>query len=232
METPEAPRPRRTRAASVPKDSDEAVLLAGLRAGDDAAYERLLRTYSPRLLAVARRFLPSEDDAREAVQEAFVSAFKAMDRFEGDSRLSTWLHRIVVNACLMKLRTHRRKREESIDDLLPTFHENGHPVDLPTPWREGADALIEQDQTRAIVRAGIRRLPQDYRTVLLLRDIEEYDTQQTAEALGLTKAAVKTRLHRARQALRQQLDEHFRQDAAGGPPGAAKRGDADREGTR
>ncbi len=204
-----------TRRAAGALEPDDAALLAGLRAGEDAAYETLLRAYSGRMLAVARRFMGSEDDAREAVQEAFVSAFKAMDRFEGDSRISTWLHRIVVNACLMKLRTRRRKPEESIDDLLPKFAENGH-LDVSGAGWEGADALIERDETRALVRESIERLPEAYRTVLLLRDIEELDTEQTAEALGLSKAAVKTRLHRARQALRQLLDEHFSHSRAGG----------------
>ena len=201
-------------------EPDEATLLTGLRAGDEDAYETLLRAYSGRMLAVARRFMGSEEDARDAVQEAFVSAFKAMDRFEGDSRISTWLHRIVVNACLMKLRTRRRKPEESIDDLLPRFAENGHLEVSGTGW-EGADALIEHRQTRELVRGAIERLPESYRTVLLLRDIEEFDTEQTAEALGLTKAAVKTRLHRARQALRQLLEEHFQHPS--------EEGDEDRE---
>ena len=201
-------------------EPDEATLLAGLRAGEEHAYETLLRAYSGRMLAVARRFMGSEEDARDAVQEAFVSAFKAMDRFEGDSRISTWLHRIVVNACLMKLRTRRRKPEESIDDLLPKFAENGHLEVLATGW-EGADTLIERGQTRELVRGAIERLPESYRTVLLLRDIEEFDTEQTAEALGLTKAAVKTRLHRARQALRQLLEEHFQR--------TSEQGDEDRE---
>ena len=202
--------------ASVPASSDsqedpqEEKLLARLRAGEDAAYEILLRLHTGRMLAVARRFLSSEEDARDAVQEAFVSAFRAIDRFEGEARLSTWLHRIVVNACLMKLRTRRRKPEESIEDLLPRFRENGHLADLPTGWREGADALLERDETKSLVRAAIERLPEGYRTVLLLRDIEEYDTEQAALALGLSRAAVKTRLHRARQALRQLLDPHFK----------------------
>ncbi len=194
-------------------DPDEAKLLAGLRAADESAYEVLVRTHSGRMLAVARRFMGNDDDAREAVQEAFVSAFRAMDRFDGDARLSTWLHRIVVNACLMKLRTRRRKPEESIDDLLPRFAENGHLHVSGAGW-DGADRLIERGETRILVREAIEKLPDPYRTVLLLRDIEEFDTEQTAEALGLSKAAVKTRLHRARQALRQLLDEHFSRSGA------------------
>ena len=203
-----------SRSATPASEPDETALLAGLRAGDEAAYETLLRTYSGRMLAVARRFMGSEEDAREAVQEAFVSAFRAMDRFEGDSRISTWLHRIVVNACLMKLRTRRRKPEESIDELLPKFAENGH-LELSSAGWDGADRLIERNETRALVRQAIERLPEAYRTVLLLRDIEEFDTEQTAEALGLTRAAVKTRLHRARQALRQLLDVEFSKQGGG-----------------
>jgi RNA polymerase sigma-70 factor (ECF subfamily) len=162
------------------------------------------------MLVVARRYLRSEDDARDAVQEAFVSAFRAIDRFEGGSLLSTWLHRIVVNAALMKLRTRKRKPEESIDDLLPGFLENGHLAD-PTPgWRAPADELLEGDENRRIVREAIEGLPEGHRTVLLLRDIEGFDTEQAAEKLGITTGAVKTRLHRARLALRGQLEPHFR----------------------
>jgi RNA polymerase sigma-70 factor (ECF subfamily) len=109
----------------------EADLVARLRAGSDAAYEELVRAQGARLLAVARRLLRSEEDARDAVQDAFISAFRAIDRFEGGSRLSTWLHRIVVNAALMKLRSQQRKPETSIEDLLPRFLEDGHFAEPP-----------------------------------------------------------------------------------------------------
>ncbi|MCZ6465438.1 MAG: sigma-70 family RNA polymerase sigma factor [Proteobacteria bacterium] len=188
---------------------DEAALLARLREGDDKAYETLVRAYTGRLLAVARRFLRSEEDAQDAVQDAFLSAFRAIDRFQGGSRVSTWLHRIVVNACLMRLRTRRRKPEQSIEELLPRFLEDGH-VEVPTaPWKAGADHLLESRENRDQVREAIGQLPENYRTVVLLRDIEEFDTDQTAEALGISRAAVKTRLHRARQALRTLLASHF-----------------------
>ena len=185
-------------------------LLRGLRAGEDDAFERLVRLYTGRMLAVARRFLPNEEDARDAVQDAFLSAFRAIDRFEGEARLSTWLHRIVVNACLMKLRTRRRRPEGRIEDLLPGFLEDGHFATPAAPWQESADALLESAENRKLVRDAIEGLPENYRTVLLLRDIEGFDTLRTAEELGMTTAAVKTRLHRARQALRTQLDVHFR----------------------
>ena len=109
-------------------DPEEKALLEALRAGDEAAYEKLVREHTGRMLSVARRFLREEDDARDAVQDAFVSAFRAIGNFEGGSRISTWLHRIVVNAALMKLRTRRRKPEESIDDMLPRWTDDGHPT--------------------------------------------------------------------------------------------------------
>jgi len=192
----------------------DAALLARLRAGEDDSFEDLVRQNAGRLLAVARRYLKSEEDAQDVVQETFLSAFRALDRFEGGSRLSTWLHRIAVNAALMKLRTRRRKPEESIEDLLPRFLEDGHPVRPAVPWRELSDDILAQKQTRALVRAGIERLPENYRHVLLLRDIEEFDTEETAEILDISPNAVKTRLHRARQALRGFLNPHFRRSSA------------------
>ncbi len=153
------------------------------------------------MLSVARRMLRVEEEARDVVQEAFVSAFKAIDRFEGTARLSTWLHRITVNAALMRLRRQRRKPEESIADLLPSFDDTGAWEEEPAEWSLPEDQA-ERQETRAIVRACIERLPASYRTILVLRDIEELDTDETALALGLSASAVKARLHRARQALR------------------------------
>ncbi len=177
-------------------------LLARLKAGEDDAYEELVRTHTPRMLAVARRFLGTEDDARDAVQEAFVSAFKAIKSFEGHARLSTWLHRIVVNASLMKLRRRRRKPEESIEGLLPKFLEDGHRAAAAGEFGASPDLDLEREETRAFVRAAIDELPETYRNVLLLRDIEELNTEESAQILGVTENAVKIRLHRARQALR------------------------------
>lgn len=193
---------------------DEAGLLERLRAGDEAAYELLVRTYSGRLLAVTRRILRSEEDARDAVQEAFVSAFRSLGRFEGEARLSTWLHRIAVNAALMRLRTRRRRPEESIDPLLPVYQEDGHHAERFTAWAEPVDVAMQRAETRILVRRTIDHLPESYRTVLLLRDIEQLDTDETAAMLGITANAVKIRLHRARQALRTLLDPHFRPGGA------------------
>jgi len=155
-----------------PSDGDGA-LVERLRAGDPDAFERLVRQYCGRMLAAARRLVGTEDDARDAVQEAFLAAFRAIDTFAGAARLSTWLHRIVLNAALMKLRSRRRRREEPIDDLLPRFDEDGYWAEPTSAWDTSSDVLLERS------------------------------------LLGVTPNAVKTRLHRARQALRTLLEREF-----------------------
>lgn len=189
---------------------NDAALVAGLRAGDTAAFETLLRLYSARLLRLARRFLDSEEDARDALQDAMLSVVRSIDSFESTSMLSTWLHRIVVNACLMKLRAKKRHPEIDIEEYLPRFLEDGHQVEPSQPWPESVETRIERDELRALVRASIQKLPETCRVVLHLRDIEELSTDETAEILDITPNAVKIRLHRARQALRTLLDEHMK----------------------
>jgi RNA polymerase sigma-70 factor (ECF subfamily) len=186
----------------------DAALVGRLRRGDGSAFEELLRAHTGRLLAVARRLLGNEEDARDAVQDAFLSAFRSIDRFDGQSALATWLHRIAVNAALTRLRSRRRHPEKRIEELLPAFLEDGHLARPARDWPEPSAAL-QRDETRAAVRRHIEELPDDYRTVLLLRDIEGLDTEETARLLGLTAGAVKTRLHRARQALRALLEPEF-----------------------
>lgn len=202
-----------TQASGRGARSEEAGLVERLRSGDAEAFEELVRSQGGRLLAVARRLLQSEDDAQDAVQDAFLSAFKSLDRFQGESRLSTWLHRIVVNASLMKLRSRRRRPETPIEELLPRFLEDGHHEIPPAEWRESAETTLQDEQTRRLVRRCIDSLPERYRTVLMLRDIDELDTAETARLLEITPNAVKIRLHRARQALRGLLDQHMRREA-------------------
>ena len=189
----------------LPDLSAERDLVRRLKAGDEDAYATLVRTMGARMLGVARRFLQDEELARDAVQDAFLSAFRSIQSFDGQSQLSTWLHRIVVNASLMKLRTRRRKPEQSIEPLLPAFDEVGHHASPVVPWTESAEHALVRAETRARVRRAIDELPETYRTVLLLRDIEELSTREAAEALGIGENALKLRLHRARQALATKL---------------------------
>lgn len=185
-----------------------------LRRGDDAAFETLVTTCAGRLLAVARRFLRNDEDARDAVQEAFIQAFKALPAFEARCALSTWLHSITVRACLMKLRQGRSQSakngdpQTSIEDWLPQFDATGHRVISASrreTWDDGATAAVAKE-SRALIRECIEKLPEDYRNIIVLRDIEEMDTRAVADLLEISESLVKTRLHRARQALRTLLE--------------------------
>jgi RNA polymerase sigma-70 factor (ECF subfamily) len=180
---------------------DEPTLVAALLQGHEWAFEMMVRTYGGRLYAVARRICQNDEDARDVVQSAYLSAFRSLNRFEGAAQLSTWLHRIVVNTALMRLRSKRRKREESLDTLLPAFTADGHHVEEFSEWAMPVDRLLEREEIRAAVRSCIALLPDNYREVLLLRDIEELSTKEVARVLAMTPTAVKVRLHRARQAL-------------------------------
>jgi RNA polymerase sigma-70 factor, ECF subfamily len=188
---------------------DECGFVAALRGRDSPCREQFVRRFGGQMLATARRFLHRDEDCADAVQEAFLSAFQAIDRFKGNSTLGTWLHRIVVNVCLMKLRARSRRSEVSIDALLPTFDESGHHAHAVRPWKQPPDEQLLRDETRSLVRRCIDILPDDYRTVLVLRDIEELSTEETAEILGAKPGTVRTRLHRARQALRTLVEPHF-----------------------
>jgi RNA polymerase sigma-70 factor (ECF subfamily) len=192
--------------------SDEAALLESLRRGDAQAYERLVRDFSGRLLATARRVVSNEEDAMDVVQEAFLSAFRSIDRFAGDSTVSTWLHRITINAAISKLRKRKRRQEVGIDDLMPRFLGDGHHESAILPWKEEvAGGAAESVETRALVRRMIDQLPEGFRTVVVLRDIEGLDTAETAKFLEVTENTVKVRLHRARLALRALLDPYWRE---------------------
>jgi RNA polymerase sigma-70 factor, ECF subfamily len=182
-------------------DEDRA-LVAELRAGAPGSYERLVRAHGSYLLRVARRLLRNEDDARDCVQETFVLVFRKVGEFEGRSSLRSWLHRIAVNCALMKIRSARRILEDSIEDLLPHYDDEGHRVEPESEFAASVETTLENAQIGDLVRRAIDRLPDGYRTVLLLRDIEDYTTQETAAALGIEEGAVKTRLHRARAALK------------------------------
>src|SRR5581483_5924661 len=207
----------RERLATRGSNDEEGALLRALRAGDASAFEHLVRRQTSHLFAAARRIVGNDEDARDVVQEAFVSAYRSLDRFGGDSRISTWLHRIAVNAALMKLRSRRRRPEEPIEHLLPCFDENGAWAAGMASVTSGAETHVASNETRDLVRRCIARLPDRYREVLVLRDIEDFDTSEVADTLGITANAVKIRLHRARQALRTLIEEER------GVPGAVAR---------
>lgn len=196
-------------AASFPHDG---ALLAAMRAGEARAFEELVRTFTPRLLAVARRLVGDQAAAEDCVQEAFLNAFRGLDGFEGRAGLGTWLHRITVNTALARLRARRAKREESIDHLLPRFDEFGFRVEPSWSASRGVEELVDDSEVAALVRAKIEELPESYRQVIVLRDLEELSTGEVASLLGENEGTVKVRLHRARMALKTKLEPLLRGD--------------------
>ncbi|MBX9736412.1 MAG: RNA polymerase sigma factor [Phycisphaerales bacterium] len=182
-------------------------LLDELRQGLPRAQERFVHGVGPTLLAVARRMLSREEDARDAVQDAFLSAFKSLHTFDGRSQVSTWFHRILINVCLMKLRSRKRRPERPISDFLLTYVEDGHQTVSTPKWPDiDRDEPTLPGKLSEKVRAQFEQLPESHRVVIMLRDIEGLSTEETAAALEITTDAVKTRLHRARQALRALLE--------------------------
>lgn len=187
-------------------EMEEAELLARLKAGDERAAEVFVRAHSGWMLTLARRYLADADLAEDCVQEALLKALRSIGQFEGRSRLRSWLHRIVINAALMRLRSQRRRGERSIEEFLPQFDEFDCRIEAPWVHVATPDEILASRQRRELVMAKIAQLPQKYRNVLLLRDIEELSTGDTAAILGTSEGTVKVRLHRARAVLKKLLE--------------------------
>lgn len=186
-----------------PPLSDGAIV-TGIRRGEEAAFESLMRQHNGRLFRVARAILGDDSEAEDALQDAYLDAFRHIDGFRGDARLGTWLTRIVANHCLM-----RRRRQKRDGVILPFHRQPGEPgrEEDPVPDRsaEPADDLLARARLRRLLESRIDELPASFRTVLVMRDVEDMTVQETAEALGIPPATVRTRLFRARALLRASL---------------------------
>ena len=192
---------------------EETALLEQLRSGSNPAAEQVVCQHGGWMLAVANRLLRDQSAAEDCVQEAFLNAFQKIDSFEARSTLKSWLHRIVVNSALMKLRSRRRANEQPIDALLPEF--DGNDCRLEPRWGkiETPDDILQRSETRELVLSKISELPENYRIVLLLRDIEELSTREAADILDCNEGTVRVRLHRARAALKKLLEPMLRGEA-------------------
>ena len=197
-------------------------LVAALRRRDPAAADALLTTYGDRAYRLATRMTGNAEDAEEVVQDAFWSVIRKIDSFRGDSAFGSWVYRIVANAAYQRLRTRRSRRADvSLDDVLPVFDEHGrHAAPVPD-WSMSVDDPARQTELRMVLDAAIDELPADYRTVVLLRDVEGLSHQEISEALGLTIFNVKTRVHRGRLFLRKRLADHVAPPRVAGGPHAA-----------
>lgn len=177
--------------------------------------EQLMDEYSGRVFRLAFGITRNHADAEEVVQDVFVRILKKGDTFEGRSALWTWIYRVTVNAALNKRRGKRLELEVSIDEQLPTFEPDGHRSGsrgyLVADWSQDPERAALSAETRRTLDRALDALPAQYRAVLVLRDVEDLTNEQVAEVLGDSVASVKSRLHRARMALREQLTRHFTQ---------------------
>jgi len=190
-----------------------ASLIDRLRGGDAVALEEVMEQFAPRVHRLAYGITRNQADAEEVVQDVFLRLFRKIDAFEGRSALGTWIYRIAVNMALIKRRGKRATLEVLLEDHLPTFRDDGHREGdramLLADWSDTPEDQVLSNETRETVRRMIASLPDHYRVVLLLRDMEELSNEETAEILDDTVASVKSRLHRARMALREQLTSSF-----------------------
>ena len=193
--------------------------MARLRAGDVAAIEPLMERYGSLVYRVAYGITRNQADAEEVAQDVFLTLVRKIDTFEGRAALGTWIYRVAANAALIKRRGKRREVEVSLEDHLPTFLEDGHREGdrtfLLADWSPTPEAALLSGETRRVLERALDGLPEHYRAVLVLRDVEELSNEEVAAALGESVASVKSRLHRARMALREQLTHHL-----GPTPGA------------
>lgn len=199
-------------SAAVTADLD---LVAQAAGGDPTAFSELVARHQDRVYAVAMHLLRDTSEAEEVVQETFLAALEKLAGFRGDAAFTTWLHRVAANAALMRLRKRRRApdglSESPMDELLPRFDAQGHLLaEGPShDWSKRADEQLADRQVRQAVEGAIQNLPEDYRIVFLLRDVEGLSSEAMAELLGISVAAVKSRLHRARLALRAELGHYL-----------------------
>jgi RNA polymerase sigma-70 factor, ECF subfamily len=191
-------------------------LLTALRGREPTAAEALITAYGDRAYRLASRITGNAQDAEEAVQDAFWNVVRKIDTFRGDSAFGSWVYRIVANAAYQTLRTRQsRSRDVSWDEVLPVFDEDGRHLMPMADWSPCVNDPVVQEELRLAVTTAINELPAAYRMVLMLRDVEGLSTLETAELLGLNVPTVKTRVHRARLFLRQQLSDAMTTLSAG-----------------
>jgi len=192
---------------------DESVLVNAARKGDVSAYEELVRRYDRNVFRIAQHITQNREDAEDVVQDAFLKAYQNLGQFQGQSKFYTWLVRIAVNEALMRLRRRRPERMVSLDEDVKT-EEDSMPREI-ADWTPNPEQQYNQAELKDILSRTIQGLPTSFRTVFVLRDVEGLSTEETAEALGLSIPAVKSRLLRARLQLRERLTKFFRKKRDG-----------------
>ncbi len=184
-------------------------LLEQLKAGDEKAFAAIIDRYSAQTYRIARTITGNPQDAEDVVQDVFLTVFRKIGSFEGRSAFSTWLYRITVNAAMMKVRGREVRAEEDLERWLPVFDAEGRHLQPVEDWSANPEKVLLQQERPEIVHQALGTLPAEYRVVVALRDLQGLSGEEVAEILGLSLAAVKSRLHRGRLALREKLAATF-----------------------
>jgi RNA polymerase sigma-70 factor (ECF subfamily) len=191
-----------------PSGLDESVLVSQAREGDTRAFGELVRRYEGKIFRLAQHVTNNREDAEDVLQETFMKAYEHLDQFKGDSKFYTWIVRIAVNQALMKLRRRKTDKSVSLDEQIDTGEDTI--VREIAAWDEDPEQRFSREELGEILDHAVDSLEPPYRSVFVLRDVEELSTEETAEALGLSIPAVKSRLLRARLQLREKLTRYFK----------------------
>jgi RNA polymerase sigma-70 factor (ECF subfamily) len=187
---------------------DESILVAQSRQGDTVAFGELVRRYEAKIFRLALHVTQNREDAEDVLQETFMKAYEHLDQFQGNSKFYTWIVRIAVNQALMKLRRRKTDKSVSLDETIDTGEDTI--VREIAAWDENPEQRFSREELGGILDTAVESLEPPYRSVFVLRDIEELSTEETADALGLSIPAVKSRLLRARLQLREKLTRYFK----------------------
>lgn len=190
---------------------DDNVLLEALRAGSEAAVEALFDRFHGKIYSLALSILKNDSDAQEAAQDVFITVIRKVGMFKGDSALYSWIYRICVNTCLMRLRGRRRNETVSIEEFMPVFTEEGMHASPVDDWSKEVERNLLNKELGEVIQRYTDSLSEKYRVVFVLSDVEGLSNEETAEILGLSVPAVKSRLHRARLYLRERLTRYVTQ---------------------
>lgn len=189
------------------KEKSDKQLIAEFKRGNQQSFEELIGRYSTRAFSMAQRLTRSKQDAEEVLQDVFVTVYRKIKGFEGKSSFSSWLYRVTVNASLMKLRKKRQDQSVPLEDLVPQMKETAV---VRVPEGQEVDAITLRNQLKDALDSAIRKLPDDYRPVFVLRDVDGLTNREVGKILNLTVPAVKSRLHRSRIMLRRKLLKVYR----------------------
>jgi len=197
--------------APVPRVDADAELVEALRREEPDAADRLVERYGDRVYRLAMRITGLKEDAEEAAQDALWTAARKIQMFKGESAFGSWIYRITANAAYQKLRTRRQKSAEiAMDDVLPALDGDGRHFEPMDDWSNRVDEQALQGELRRVLQQAIDGLPADYRTALVLHDVEGLSNPDIAEALNISLPAVKSRVHRSRLFLRNRLSDYLR----------------------